>query len=70
MRLGTVTETKVKFNQQLKIWNSLDGFGCRWESRFHVRKRGFCSGGHGDHHARRSLILGGYLENCQENSID
>jgi hypothetical protein len=62
--LGTATEMKEKFNQRLKIRNSLDWFGCRWEFRFHVRKGGFCCGEHGDQSARRWLILGGYLENC------
>jgi hypothetical protein len=40
--LGTVTEVKKKFNQGLKHGNSLDQFGQRWESLFHIRKGGFC----------------------------
>jgi hypothetical protein len=69
VHLGTATEMKEEFNQRLKIWNPLDGFGRRWESRFHVCKGGFCCGGYGDQRARRLLILVGYQENCQENSI-
>jgi hypothetical protein len=34
--LGTAAEVKKKFNQGLKLGNSLDQFGQRWESRFHI----------------------------------
>ncbi len=34
--LGTTAEAKKKFNQGLKCGNSLDQFGQRWESRFHI----------------------------------
>ncbi len=39
--LGTAAEVKKKFNQGLKCGNSLDRFGQRWESCFHIRKGGF-----------------------------
>ncbi len=34
--LGTMAELKKKFNQGLQHGNSLDWFGQRWESRFHI----------------------------------
>jgi hypothetical protein len=41
MCLGTAAEVKKKFNQGLKHGNSLDWFGQRWVSRFHIQKGGF-----------------------------
>ncbi len=40
--LGTVAEVKKKFNQGLKRGDSLDRFGRKWESCFHIQKGAFC----------------------------
>jgi hypothetical protein len=45
--LGTVAEVKKKFNQGLQHGNSLDWFGWRWESHFHIQKGGFRHSRHG-----------------------
>ncbi len=46
LHLGTAAEVKMKFNQGLKRGNSLDWFGQRWESRFHIQKGGCLHSGH------------------------
>jgi hypothetical protein len=40
-------------NQGLQVGNALDQVRSRWESRFHVRKEGFCHSGHGDGRASK-----------------